>query len=107
MAILLAVIVLTFNENTIESLKNLNPWFLLLAFCLHMTAMCIWALRIREMCRSLGYRVPLKHCLKMVGAGQLIASITPSQVGGEPVRIHELYKAKMPVADATAVVLVE
>ena len=107
MAILLAVIVLTFNENTIESLKNLNPWFLLLAFCLHMTAMCIWALRIRVMCRSLGYLVPLKHCLNMVCAGQLIASITPSQVGGEPVRIHELYKAKMPVADATAVVLVE
>ena len=107
MAILLAVIVLTFNENTIESLKNLNPWFLLLAFCLHMAAMCIWALRIRVMCRSLGYLVPLKHCLNMVCAGQLIASITPSQVGGEPVRIHELYKAKMPVADATAVVLVE
>ncbi|HJJ96511.1 MAG TPA: flippase-like domain-containing protein [Methanocorpusculum sp.] len=107
MVILLAVMVLTFNENTIESLKNLNPWFLLLAFCLHMAAMCVWALRIRVMCRSLGYLVPLRHCLNMVCAGQLIASITPSQVGGEPVRIHELYKAKMPVADATAVVLVE
>ena len=90
MAILLAVIVLTFNENTIESLKNLNPWFLLLAFCLHMAAMCIWALRIRVMCRSLGYLVPLKHCLNMVCAGQLIASITPSQVGGEPVRQQRL-----------------
>lgn len=107
MVILLAVLVLTFNENTIESLKNLNPWFLLLAFCLHMAAMCVWALRIRVMCRALGYLVPLRHCLNMVCAGQLIASITPSQVGGEPVRIHELYKAKMPVADATAVVLVE
>ena len=107
MVILLAVLVLTFNENTIESLKNLNPWFLLLAFCLHMAAMCVWALRIRVMCGALGYLVPLRHCLNMVCAGQLIASITPSQVGGEPVRIHELYKAKMPVADATAVVLVE
>ena len=107
MVILLAVMVLTFNEHTIESLKNLNPWFLLLAFCLHMAAMCVWALRIRVMCKSLGYQVPLRHCLNMVCAGQLIASITPSQVGGEPVRIHELYKAKMPIADATAVVLVE
>jgi uncharacterized protein (TIRG00374 family) len=43
----------------------------------------------------------------MVCAGQLIAAITPSQVGGEPVRIHELYKADVPVADATAVVLIE
>jgi len=107
MVILLAVMVLTFNENTIESLKNLNLWFFLLAFCLHMTAMCVWALRIRVMCESLGYLVPLRHCLNMVCAGQLIASITPSQVGGEPVRIHELYKAKIPIADATAVILVE
>ncbi|HJJ98981.1 MAG TPA: flippase-like domain-containing protein [Methanocorpusculum sp.] len=107
MVFLLVIIVLTFNEDTIQSLKNLNLWFLLLAFCLHMAAMCVWALRIRVMCRSLGYLMPLQHCLNMVCAGQLLASITPSQIGGEPVRVHELYKAKMPVADAAAVVLVE
>lgn len=107
MVILLVVMILTFNENTVESLKNLNSWFLMFAFCLHMIAMCVWALRIQVMCKSLGYLVPLQHCLNMVCAGQLIASITPSQIGGEPVRIHELYKAKMPIADATAVVLVE
>ena len=101
MVILLAVMVLTFNENTVELLK------ILLAFCLHMTAMCVWALRIRVMCRSLGYLVLLRHCLNMVCAGQLIASITLSQVEGEPARIHELCKAKMPVAGATAIVLVE
>ncbi|MDR0438938.1 MAG: flippase-like domain-containing protein [Methanocalculaceae archaeon] len=105
--ILLVVMILTFNENTIESLKNLNPWFLLLAFSLHMTAMCIWALRIQIMCKSLGYPVPLWHCLNMICAGQLIASVTPSQIGGEPVRIHELYKAKVPITDAMIVILIE
>ncbi len=107
MVILLVMMVLTFDENTVEALKNLNPWYLVLAFGLHMLAMCVWAVRIQVMCKALGYVIPFLHSLNMVCAGQLIASITPSQVGGEPVRIHELYKAKMPVADATAVVLVE
>lgn len=32
MVILLGVAAFTFDENTVESLKNLNPWYLLLAF---------------------------------------------------------------------------
>ncbi|MDV0442884.1 flippase-like domain-containing protein [Methanorbis rubei] len=107
MVILLVVMILTFDEDTVEALKNLNPWYLLLAFGLHMLAMCVWAVRIQVMCKALGYVIPFFHSLNMVCAGQLVASITPSQIGGEPIRIHELYKAKMPVADATAVVLVE
>lgn len=107
LAVLLIVILLTFDENTITAIQQLNPAYLLLAFMMHMLAMGFWAARIVVMCRSLGYKVPFGHSLNMVCAGQLIAAITPSQVGGEPVRIHELYKADMPVADATAVVLIE
>ncbi|MDO5845041.1 MAG: flippase-like domain-containing protein, partial [Methanocorpusculum sp.] len=77
------------------------------AFLVHMAAMCVWALRIIVMCKSLGFKVGFRHSLNMVCSGQLFASITPSQLGGEPVRVHELYKAKIPVADATAVVLIE
>jgi uncharacterized protein (TIRG00374 family) len=107
MIILILVMAMTFDEDTITALLNLNLWYLLLAIGLHLLAMGIWATRIRVMCRSLGYRIPFFHCLNMVCAGQLVASITPSQIGGEPVRIHELYKAEMPVADATAVTIVE
>lgn len=107
LAVLLIVVLLTFNEDTIIAIQQLNPLYLLLAFMIHMLAMCFWAARIVVMCRSLGYKVPFGHSLNMVCAGQLVAAITPSQIGGEPVRIHELYKANMPVADATAVVLIE
>ena len=43
----------------------------------------------------------------MVFANMLVAAITPSQMGGEPVRIHELYRAGVRVGDATAVVIME
>jgi len=40
-------------------------------------------------------------------ANMLVAAVTPSQAGGEPVRVHELYRANVPVGDATAVVVME
>lgn len=104
---LIVVVVLTFDEKTIEAFKELNPWFIFFAFLIHLLALGFWGVRILVLCRSLGYKVPLRHCINMAAAGQLLASITPSSIGGEPVRIHELYKAKLPIADATAVVLVE
>lgn len=107
LGILLLVIIFTFDDGTIEALQNLNAWYLLLAFGLHLLAIVFWGLRIMVLSRSLNYKVPLHHCINMAAAGQLLASITPSSIGGEPVRIHELYKAKVPIADATAIVLVE
>lgn len=107
LVVLLAVVIFTFDEGTIEAFKNLRPEFLLFALGLHIVALVFWGLRIQVLSRSLGYKVPLFHCVNMAAAGQLLASITPSNIGGEPVRIHELYKAKIPIADSTAIVLVE
>jgi len=104
---LLIVIIVTFDENTIANLMQLNGWFLALAFGLHLLAIVFWGFRILFLSKSLGYRVPIKHCVNMAAAGQLLAAITPSSIGGEPIRVHELYKANVPVADATAIVLVE
>ena len=107
LGIMLLVILFTFDEETLVALKNFDYRFLLLAFGLHLLAIVFWGIRILVLCRSLGYRVPLRHCINMAASGQLLAAITPSNIGGEPVRVHELYKAKVPLADATAVVLVE
>jgi uncharacterized protein (TIRG00374 family) len=59
------------------------------------------------MSRSLGYRIGFFYSLNLVFANLLAAAVTPAQAGGEPVRIHELYKAKVPLGDATAIVIME
>jgi len=59
------------------------------------------------MSRSLGYRVGLLYSLNMVLAGLLAGTITPGQAGGEPVRVHELFRAGVKVGDATAIVIME
>jgi hypothetical protein len=107
LAVLIIILYLTINENTITYIRKINPLFLLLAFLTHLLTMCFWAMRIKKMSGSLGYRIGFWYSLNLVFANLLASAITPAQAGGEPVRIHELYKADIPLGDATAVVIME
>jgi uncharacterized protein (TIRG00374 family) len=107
-ALILAVILLsTFNEETFLYLSHLNIYSLILAIVLRFISFSLWAERIRVMSKALGYTVPFKTCFLAVIANLLVAAITPSSAGGEPVRIHELFKSGVKVGDATAVVITE
>jgi len=107
LAVLIVILALTINENTITYLQQVNPYFLLLAFLTHILTMCFWAMRVKKLSSSLGYRIGFWYSLNLVFANLLASAITPAQAGGEPVRIHELYKARIPLGDATAVVIME
>jgi len=107
LAVLIIILLLTINENTITYLKQINPIFLLLAFLTHILTMCFWAMRVKKMSLSLGYKIPFLYSLNLVFANLLASAITPAQAGGEPVRVHELYRANVPIGDATAVVIME
>jgi len=105
--VLVVILIFTINENTLTYLNRINPWFLLLAFLTHVLTMCFWAWRVQKMTLSLGYRIGFLYSLNLVFANLLAAAVTPAQAGGEPVRIHELYKADVPLGDATAIVIME
>jgi uncharacterized protein (TIRG00374 family) len=105
--VLVVILFFTINENTLTYLQKINPWFLLLAFLTHVLTMCFWAWRVQKMTGSLGYRIGFFYSLNLVFANLLAAAVTPAQAGGEPVRIHELYKADVPLGDATAIVIME
>ncbi len=105
--VLIIILFLTINENTLTYIKEINPLFLLLAFMTHVLTMCFWAWRIQKMTGALGYRIGFFYSLNLVFANLLAAAVTPAQAGGEPVRIHELYKADVPLGDATAIVIME
>ena len=107
LAVLIVILYLTINENTITYIKKINPLFLILAFLTHILTMCFWAMRVKKMSGSLGYPIKFFYSLNLVFANLLAAAITPAQAGGEPVRIHGLYKANVPLGDATAIVIME
>jgi len=105
--VLFVMLMFTFDTGTLVELQECNLWIILLAFVMHVFSLLFWALRIKLMCRSLGYNVPLSHSFNLVCSNLFIASVTPSQIGGEPVRVYELTKANVPGGEATAVVIME
>ena len=66
LAVLFVMLILTFDTSTLEELEECNLWFILLAFVMHIFSLGFWALRIKLMCRSLGYKVPFVHSFNLV-----------------------------------------
>ena len=77
----------TIDRGTLQALKSANVWLILAALLMHIISIGFWALRIQFMCKSLGYRIPFLHSFNLVCSNQFLASVTPSQVGGEPIQI--------------------
>lgn len=107
LAVIFIVLVITIDAETITALKTCIPAFLILSLCLHVVSLFFWSSRIKLMCHSLGYKVGFRHCFNLVCSNMFIAAVTPSQIGGEPVRVYEIHKAGVPTGDATAVVIME
>lgn len=107
LTVIIIVFATTFNQETIGYILNFNLFFLFIAIAFRLIALVIWGVRLQVMSGSLGYRVPLPHCVNMVLAGLLAGTITPGQAGGEPVRVHELYRSGVKLGDAAAVVIME
>jgi glycosyltransferase 2 family protein len=107
LTVIIIVFATTFNEETIGYILNFDIYFLILAIAFRLIALVFWGLRVQVMSGSLGYRVPLPHCVNMVLAGLLAGTITPGQAGGEPVRVHELYRSGVKLGDAAGVVIME
>jgi uncharacterized protein (TIRG00374 family) len=107
LTVILIIFATTFNQDTVGYILSFNLLFLGLAILFRVLALVLWGLRIRLMSAAVGYTVGFFHCVNMVLAGLLAGTITPGQAGGEPVRVHELYRSGVPIGDATAIVIME
>jgi hypothetical protein len=88
-------------------MKEVKTEYLLLAVALHSFSYVIWGARTKLMSNALGYKTKLISCIEIVTSSTFVAALTPSSVGGEPLRVHLLYKENLPVGRASAVVLGE
>ncbi len=104
---LLAILVLTVDERTISSLTAISPQYLLLALTMHVIAWFAWGMRIKVMTRITENEISFVEAFKVVLGNLFMACITPSQAGGEPVRIGMLNQKGISIGDATAIVLGE
>ena len=106
-AALFGLLAVTFTPETRAYLGEVSIAALLLAVGLQASAVFCRILRLRVLCRGLGYTVPLRSLTVTLLLSLFAGSITPGQVGGEPVRIHRLSRSGLAVGDAVAVAVVE
>lgn len=103
----LIVVIFTFDSDTLVALMALKPEYLVAAAVIHSLTYVIWGMRTRSLCKALGHDVGYMKSIEIVTSATLAASITPSSLGGEPLRIHLLHSEDIPLGKATAVVLGE
>jgi uncharacterized protein (TIRG00374 family) len=101
------VVFLTFDSETVDALLHIKLEYLLLGVLLHAFSYLVWGMRIRVLCHSLGYNVRILKAVELVTSSVLVASITPSSMGGEPIRIHLLNRENVPLGKASAVIIGE
>ena len=93
-------------EETIEGLRRIRPEFLLIAVGIRVLTWFLWGTRIKVMSNVVGTKLSFLHSLKIVLCGTFAAGVTPSYVGGTPVRIYLLNKEGISIGDAALVDLV-
>ena len=103
------------TKETLDALADINLFYLALALGIHVVAWILWGLRLKLMSNFIGshaeggsvHGLTLFKSVKIILASIFAACITPSQFGGEPVRIYLLNKHGFSVGDGTAVVFGE
>ncbi|WP_292366491.1 MULTISPECIES: lysylphosphatidylglycerol synthase transmembrane domain-containing protein [unclassified Methanoculleus] len=106
-AALAGLLAATFTPETRAYLGEVGVAALLLALGLRAASILCRMVRIGVLCRGLGYTVPFRSLTVTQFLSLFAGSITPGQVGGEPVRIHRLSHSGLAVGDAVAVVITE
>ncbi|MEM1609893.1 MAG: flippase-like domain-containing protein [Thermoplasmata archaeon] len=97
----------TITKETFLYLFTLDPFLFLIAIGLHLIYWFAWAGRIKILSKSMNYSIGYLKSLNIVMVNVLAASVTPSNAGGEPVRIKMLNDLGVRGGDATAIVISE
>jgi len=110
-AVIILILRFTINPSDLQELlkRDIRYEFFLAAALLNVVSWFLWGLRLKILSNAVDKNLEIGFwkSTKIVIANLFLASITPSMAGGEPIRIHLLYKDGMKYGDATAVVLGE
>lgn len=101
------ILIFTLDKTTVSVLREIRPEYMLAALLIHILSFVVWGMRIKVMSSALGHKINLLKASEIAVSGTFVAALTPSSIGGEPLRIHMLRKDRMPLGQATAVVMAE
>jgi glycosyltransferase 2 family protein len=103
------IIIFKFTNTSVtyKVLSSINVKFVLLALSLHLLSWVFWSLRIQLLTLVIGHKISFNFAFKTTLASNFLASLTPSALGGELMRIKMLVDKGMSYGSAMAVILAE
>jgi uncharacterized protein (TIRG00374 family) len=99
------VFLFTMRGETIEAVKHVEPFYLVLAVLLVSVDWLGSGLRLYILSRQITRKLTYRGCVKAALANTCMGAITPSQTGGGPAQIYVLYKEGLPVIESMSVSL--
>lgn len=107
LATIVVIFKLTETNLTWDLLAEAQLCFIALALLFHVLFWLFWAIRLKLLCAFLNRTISVGYALETVLASSFLAAITPSSVGGEPVRIKMLADRGASIGSASAIVVAE
>ncbi len=101
------IIYFTIDRESLDYLSRISPWVIVAIIALHTGGFLSNAARLKVLTASSGNRVRYVTALKAGLASSFMAAVTPSQMGGEPLRISMLSKEGAGKGAASAIVFGE
>ncbi len=101
---LTVISLLTMDRRTFDTLRSVNPGYLLLALAIGGTRPFWSAFRLRLLVRANGGRLRFADALKIVYTGALTGAITPLRAGGVSAEAYLVYRYALPGTEAVAVI---
>ena len=103
------IIILKYTNANIswKIISQVDGRFLVLGLVLHVCSWIFYAIRLKLLTSMAGHEISFRLSLKSTLASNLLAAVTPSSAGGEPLRIKILADDGMSYGSATAVAVGE
>ncbi|MDY6864810.1 MAG: flippase-like domain-containing protein [Halobacteriota archaeon] len=103
----IAVIWFTMDGEAVAYFTNIDLRYIALAIAFHLGSWFMWSSRMKVLTGATGGFISSFTSFKILMCSLFAAGITPSEVGGEPVKIYLLTEENMSLGDATAIIFTE
>ncbi len=107
LVITLGIVLCTVDSSTWQAVRSLNYSYLIVILLLLIGAWCCNGLRLKVLAKGVGFNIPILIAIELGLVDRFFSNITPSGIGGQPIKILALTKNNISSGKASAIVVIE
>lgn len=107
LAVLIGITIFTVDEKTWTAMQDLNLVYLLVVAGAMLLTWLLNGVKLKVLASGVDFKLPLLAAVEIGLVGKFFSNVTPSGIGGQPLKIIALSKADISSGKASAIVVVE